>query len=802
MSFGISVGDILKLCELAGRVYKNCRDCTGEYRSLTSEARSLANLLEDIQDKYDKIPESKRQQLVDAYEPCIDVLQELDKLLLHYNSLDTKAARTWNRLKYDPERSKTLREKLVASVAMLNTFYTSLIHDSQVLILEALERLEKDYRGGHREESLASIERITSVESEDDDEAWTQMLRDLEDVGISHQEALSYRDMIVDWLITAVNEGRLQEQQPDQDVLSTMSQTLAPALSRSHPWAEPVSPDLHVPVATPLSERDHAAPVVGQGSLLCAPIPDQARFLSPSMISLPHPLPRSTSPSNISQISEADAESLYASPGIPSDQSGHIDSHLGQATTPVPPAAHNQVGQYLPPDSIAQNPHTTSVLSPILSFFDATPSQEPPPSYYNETETVTADLEWTAQQIVAAWGRHDFLDSEKLLEEQLAAVERGQTVSSGTQPDRRILRHLIGVCASFRGNFTKAKRMFESVFNGIYLNRESLDDGDIAAARWLGDVCLHLREHHNALLAYSVACEGSIGRFGIARDRTRRAGIEVRLLDHWLFAFGRIEYSFHQNLDPTDIFTSTHAVEKSNLINTVKARLYEMKDLSGNFPGPPITQYKRPTWTVGPRPQIDTMISEGFLLAPLISLSTWPLPWDPTFSPQAAVQLGRFMNTIQVVQGVTPLVERSLPTNSLGNSKALHYVTKRSSAWLIGAVKAGLREMGIEHTEHGYEASIVCCLNRHQEGFAFSEGVEISFRKLQFRNVHGIMVSEMKWATRNIGQTRYGVPLSGTTEFRDIIKSILEAAEMGESVMGTSPSSSQTPPIKKRPTYS
>jgi hypothetical protein len=106
----IGVGDIIKLCEIAGRVYKNCtssssaratrannppgRDCTGEYKSLTTEARSLSNLLEDIQDKHEKIPESKRRQLEDAYEPCIEVLQELDKLLNHYNSLASNGTRT------------------------------------------------------------------------------------------------------------------------------------------------------------------------------------------------------------------------------------------------------------------------------------------------------------------------------------------------------------------------------------------------------------------------------------------------------------------------------------------------------------------------------------------------------------------------------------------------------------------------------------------------------------------------------------------------------------------------------------
>jgi hypothetical protein len=204
MSIGIGVGDILKICEIAGRVYKNCsccttlardpradvytgRDCTGEYKSLTTEARSLSNLLEDISDKFTKIPDNKRKQLEDAYEPCIEVLQELDKLLEHYNSLDTKTKRAWDRLKWDPEKSKTLRDRLTSSVTMLNGFYTSLIHDNQVLILEALERLEHDYKGGHREESIASLERLTSGTADDEDQedeaAWTQILRDLEDVG-------------------------------------------------------------------------------------------------------------------------------------------------------------------------------------------------------------------------------------------------------------------------------------------------------------------------------------------------------------------------------------------------------------------------------------------------------------------------------------------------------------------------------------------------------------------------------------------------------------------------------------------
>jgi len=102
----------------------------------------LKDILEDIGDKYSAIPASKKQQLANVYATCVELLEELDKILVHYNGLDSKSKRAWDRLKWDEQRSRALREKLTSSVVMLNTFYSSLIHDNQVLILEALGRLE------------------------------------------------------------------------------------------------------------------------------------------------------------------------------------------------------------------------------------------------------------------------------------------------------------------------------------------------------------------------------------------------------------------------------------------------------------------------------------------------------------------------------------------------------------------------------------------------------------------------------------------------------------------------------------
>ncbi|EUC35349.1 hypothetical protein COCCADRAFT_35082 [Bipolaris zeicola 26-R-13] len=784
MSFGVGLGDILKVCELAGRVYKNCRDCPGEYKTLTSETRSLTNLLDDIQDKFDKIPESKQQQLIEAYTPCIEVLEELDKILLHYNGLDTKSKRAWDRLKFDPSTLRNLRERLVASVAMLNTFYTSLIHDVQVLILEALERLEKDYRGGHREESISSIERLTSGaredDDEDDDEAWRQIIRDLEDVGISQQQALGYRDVIVDWLVAAVNEGRLLEDRPEHEPYSSLSQDLRPVLPEINVGES--SSGLDMPTIVTPMESSWSPPSRTPPPIPRPPIPQVHIGSTLSVASQAH---SAVSLPNMPLDTDSDDSSLYAGP----HRSAVTTPSARSNTFPIPRVpvprssgllwATNTDGPdpTLFTSSSGSGTQTPSIPAPPLD-------NDLPPSYFEKGTSITIDLNWTAHQVVAAWARHDFVSAEKHLENQLAAVDRGQRCISGTQPDRRILKHLLGVCASFTGKFSKAKELFESVFNGAFLDFQNLDDGDIAAARWLGDICLHTQEHANAMLAYSVAYEGSVGRYGATSERARRVATEIILIDHWLFGFRRIEATLNLNLDPTSIFPSANVVEKNKLMMNVKKSAYELVKSTSTTPIPVIC-LGRPTFNLEPRPRYELRLSEGFLVGPLISLSTWPLPWDPLFHPTDAVQLDRYMNTVRVAGHQSrSLYDRQLPTNSLGDSKKLHFLTKRGSRWLISAVEQGLSEMGITYAHHCYEPAIVCCLNQQREGVAFSEGVEIRFCKLSFRDVYGIKVTDVKWATRRVAKPSvYGeIPpkFRSAADFREIIKGVLDRAEEEE----------------------
>jgi hypothetical protein len=413
----------------------------------------------------------------------------------------------------------------------------------------------------------------------------------------------------------------------------------------------------------------------------------------------------------------------------------------------------------------------------VKSAISASDGPEPVPSL------ISSDLSWTARQILAVWNRRDFVAAAKLLEQQLAAVEQGLVTSVGLQPDRRVLRHCIGVCASFSGNLIKAKYFFESAFNGIYLSRD-LDEGDIAAARWLGDVCLQLREFHNTVLAWSVALEGSIRRYGISHDRTRHIIEEMHRLDEWVSAFGNINNQFLANVDPTDVFSNTHTLEKSDLVRAIQTRICESQSRWSQ------NKSNRPSAALRPRPRVDWVPGEAFLTGPLVSLGAWPLPWDSTFSPMAAYQMPWLQ---RIAKLSVPLVNRGLRTVSLGDSKTLDYVTKGDNTWLIETVKANLREMGVEHAEHPDQNSIVCSINRDRDGFACSDGVFISFWKLQFRNVYGLQISSVRWSTRKppidkpdftvnrpVSSIHFG-PAADTREFKSSIKEMLELAEAGVS---------------------
>ena len=151
-------------------------------------------------------------------------------------------------------------------------------------------------------------------DDEADDTAWTQILRDLEDVGVYQQQALGYRDFIVDWLVSAVNEGRLLEQRTEpSSPLVSQQKDVASALFSSGAETEPTSHCLDVPVITPPAQRSHSAPFLSIVPMLSPLLAHhQADAQLTSTVSLPASVHSSTSLVDSPGTSETDTSSLYA----------------------------------------------------------------------------------------------------------------------------------------------------------------------------------------------------------------------------------------------------------------------------------------------------------------------------------------------------------------------------------------------------------------------------------------------------------------------------------------------------------
>ena len=420
------------------------------------------------------------------------------------------------------------------------------------------------------------------------------------------------------------------------------------------------------------------------------------------------------------------------------------------------------------------------VMVPVTQYTQQFPIQSSDQSlltHHQPQTTPNSNLIWTAQRIVASWNNHDFPAAEKHLEEQLAAVKRGETITihnQAGQPLARLLCHLIGVCASFNGNFLKAKKFFQSVQRDPYFNGANLDDGDIAAARWLGDTCLHLNEPQNAGLAWAVALEGLIVRYGISRAATKRILEECRLLEQHLGGLTSLSKSFSRfNTDASDIFGSTPHMEKARLVGWALDRL---KQVPSTFPSQPPTYLAVPNSSL--RPRIEWKVTEGFLVQPLISQSAWPLQYDPFFSPQDTVTLiARIASNNLTVDGTNEphFTYDRVPAVGLGQSKQLDFATKRDVRWLVPTLMAGLVEYGIEFKEKG--STILCRLSQIRDNIAYFEGVGIKVKKLQFRSVWGVKVTESLYQTRVRTTPSFMGVDRNTKGFVELVKGILERAE-------------------------
>jgi hypothetical protein len=399
--------------------------------------------------------------------------------------------------------------------------------------------------------------------------------------------------------------------------------------------------------------------------------------------------------------------------------------------TPLSPSTHYLTVEPQLRPSVSPPALHPAVSTDVLNRFASIDNDEPPSPM--EPEPAESNILWNAQRINYHWNRREWKQARENIEAQIGCVERGEFVDvSGfpQQPDVRILRHLLGICYSLTGDFIKAREAFESVLSGEDIQRLVFDDGDIAAARWLGETCIMSNQVLNASLAWAIAYYGMLLKHPpqMPGNHSTNAMLEdVRLLNMRISGLNILKNAFvNSNRDASTILGNLAGTNKFKVVTTALEAL---------------ASYQRREF--GPRrlPQ-NIQIAEGFLIQPLVSQKSWPLPQDPFFCVESSIELLYALSRPRM-----PLLTTAIPAVSLGNSKTLAFVTKNSVEWLVEVIRYALNTYAVEwKIRHG---EYLLRLSQTHDRIAYYDCFVVKFRKLSFRSLYGFKLSESKYATRH-----------------------------------------------------
>ena len=124
MSFGFGVGDFIAVGGLCWKVYKKCKDSSGNYAELSGEVSALYTVIKETEELLSQqgLTQEQQAKLDTCRQGCEAVLKNLDGLLIKYESLGTKSQRTFDRIGLGNEDINGIRLRLISNVSMLDAF--------------------------------------------------------------------------------------------------------------------------------------------------------------------------------------------------------------------------------------------------------------------------------------------------------------------------------------------------------------------------------------------------------------------------------------------------------------------------------------------------------------------------------------------------------------------------------------------------------------------------------------------------------------------------------------------------------
>ena len=185
------------------------RESAGEYNQLTTETKQFSDLLENFRDLVTRVKLSGPQfaQLVAHEKSSQLLLDSINGILDRYQSLGGAASKLSNKITWSRTTTRDLRTQITSQVCILQSFYMTI---SQCAVLDALERLKLSMQAGTtRCPSIAALSQASNHEGDNDKSDWSELTRDLENLGITASLAKTHRNLILRYFETAVAHGEL-----------------------------------------------------------------------------------------------------------------------------------------------------------------------------------------------------------------------------------------------------------------------------------------------------------------------------------------------------------------------------------------------------------------------------------------------------------------------------------------------------------------------------------------------------------------------------------------------------------------
>jgi hypothetical protein len=131
MNVGFSIFDFVAVPAYAWRVYRACRSSSEEFKSVAAEVASLHVVLKEteeyVSERGASLGSDREAQLMVLEKECRGVLQDLETLLLRYESLGTQTQRTWDRMRWGSEDISAARQRLSTCTSLLTSFNLNLV---------------------------------------------------------------------------------------------------------------------------------------------------------------------------------------------------------------------------------------------------------------------------------------------------------------------------------------------------------------------------------------------------------------------------------------------------------------------------------------------------------------------------------------------------------------------------------------------------------------------------------------------------------------------------------------------------